>query len=54
MKITIKVIEDLLPLYFDDELSTDSREIVEEYFKQNPDFEKKFVANIVGRYFSHH
>ncbi|WP_196140304.1 hypothetical protein [Aliikangiella sp. G2MR2-5] len=41
MKITINVIEDLLPLYFDEELSSDSREIIEDYFKQNPDYEKK-------------
>jgi len=38
MKITRDVIIDLLPLYFSGEASTDTKDLVETYFDQNPDF----------------
>jgi len=38
MKITRDVIIDLLPLYFSGEASIDTKDLVETYFDQNPDF----------------
>ena len=38
MKVTDKVIMDLLPLYFADEASEDTRNLVESYFDKNPEF----------------
>lgn len=38
MKITEKIIEDLLPLYWDGEASTDTVALIETYFKEHPDF----------------
>ena len=35
MKITCNIIEDLLPLYIDDMVSEDSRQIVEEHLKES-------------------
>lgn len=37
MKITRNVILDLLPLYLADEVSTDTRTLVEEYLETDPD-----------------
>ena len=34
MKITCNIIEDLLPLYIDDMVSEDSRQLVEEHLKE--------------------
>ena len=36
MKITCNIIEDLLPLYVDDMVSEDSRQLVEEHLKTCP------------------
>ena len=38
MKITRDVIIDLLPLYFSGAASEDSKQLVEIYFEQNPQF----------------
>ncbi len=41
MKVEREVIIDLLPAYFSGEASAATRTLVEEYFRQDPDFEKK-------------
>jgi hypothetical protein len=38
MKVTRDVITDLLPIYLSKEASSDTRELVEEFFKQDPEF----------------
>ena len=38
MNITREVITDLLPAYFSNEASADTRALVEEFFKQDPEF----------------
>jgi hypothetical protein len=38
MKVTREVITDLLPAYFSKEASADTRELVEEFFKQDAEF----------------
>jgi hypothetical protein len=40
MKIEREIIVDLLPAYFSGESSAATRALVEEYFRENPDFEK--------------
>ncbi len=40
MNISKDVIIDLMPLYFSEECSDDTKQLVEEYLKSNPDFEK--------------
>ena len=40
MNISKDVINDLLPLYFSEDCSADTMQLVEEYLKSNPDFEK--------------
>ncbi|HEU5411109.1 MAG TPA: hypothetical protein VFU57_08820 [Candidatus Acidoferrales bacterium] len=40
MKVTRDVMNDLLPVYFSGEASTDTRVLVEEYFRENPEFER--------------
>ena len=40
MNITQEVVTDLLPVYFSDEASSDTKSLVEEYFRENPDFER--------------
>ena len=40
MKVTRDVMNDLLPVYFSGEASTDTRTLVEEYFRENPEFER--------------
>ena len=40
MKLEREVIIDLLPAYFSGEASTATRRLVEEFFRENPDFEK--------------
>ena len=40
MTITHEVVTDLLPIYFSGEASTDTKSLVEEYFRDNPDFER--------------
>ena len=38
MKVTQNVVKDLLPLYYGADCSADTKELVEEFFKSNPDF----------------
>jgi len=40
MNVTRAVVTDLLPMYFSDEASQDTKTLVEEYFRQDPDFER--------------
>jgi len=40
MNVTRDVMTDLLPVYFSDEASEDTRRLMEEYFRQDPDFER--------------
>jgi hypothetical protein len=51
MNITQDVINDLLPLYFSDECSDDTRAIVDEYQKAHPEFaeEMKKISAIPQR-----
>ncbi|HEV2489956.1 MAG TPA: hypothetical protein VGT03_09130 [Candidatus Acidoferrales bacterium] len=39
MNISREVVNDLLPVYFSGEASAETRRIVEEFFRQDPDFE---------------
>lgn len=47
MKLEKDVVVDLLPAYFSGEASAATRALVEEYFRENPDFEK-FARNAAG------
>ena len=40
MNITREVVTDLLPIYVSGEASADTKVLVEEYFRQDPDFER--------------
>jgi hypothetical protein len=40
LNITREVVTDLLPIYFSGEGSSDTKSLVEEYFRDNPDFER--------------
>jgi hypothetical protein len=40
MNITREVMADLLPVYFSGEASEDTKQLVERYFRENPDFER--------------
>ena len=40
MNITREVVADLLPVYLSGEASRDTKSLVEEYFRDNPDFER--------------
>ena len=40
MNITRDVMSDMLPVYFSGEASEDTKRLMEEYFQQNPDFER--------------
>ena len=40
MNITREVVTDLLPIYFSGEASSDTKLLVDEYFHENPDFER--------------
>ena len=46
MNITQEVVTDLLPIYFSGEASSDTKLLVEEYFRENPDFER--IARSAG------
>ena len=46
MNITRGVVTDLLPIYFSGEASSDTKSLVEEYFRDHPDFER--VARSAG------
>ena len=45
MKITEEVMNDLLPLYFAHECSSDTKKVVEEYFQEHPEFEQQSRRN---------
>lgn len=45
MKITRNVIVDLLPVYFSGEASDDTKILVEQYFKHNPEFASQAKAS---------
>lgn len=49
MNLTRDVVTDLLPAYFSGEASEDTRRLVEEYFRGNPDFER--IARSTARGF---
>ena len=49
MKISCNIIEDLLPLYVDDMVSEDSRQLVEEHLKACPDMPKNAGRNNEGK-----
>jgi hypothetical protein len=49
MKVTREVIKDLLPKYFPGAASEDTRRMVEEYFRQDPDFERAARAQAKPR-----
>ena len=40
MNITQEVVTDLLPVYFSGEASRETKSLVEEYFRENPEFER--------------
>src|SRR5205807_3437836 len=40
MNVTREVVTDLLPIYFAGEASGDTKVLVEDYFRQDPDFER--------------
>jgi hypothetical protein len=40
MNVTREVMTDLLPVYFSGEASQDTKRLMEEYFRQDPDFER--------------
>ncbi len=40
MNVTREVMTDLLPVYFSGEASEDTKQLVELYFRENPDFER--------------
>src|SRR5215831_16890442 len=40
MNVTREVVTDLLPVYFSGEASRDTKVLVEDYFRQHPDFER--------------
>jgi hypothetical protein len=40
MNVTRQVVTDLLPIYFSGEASGDTKTLVEDYFRQDPDFER--------------
>jgi hypothetical protein len=40
MNVTREVVTDLLPIYFSNEASADTKVLVEDYFRQDPDFER--------------
>ena len=46
MNITQGVVTDLLPVYLSGEASSDTKSLVEDYFRENPDFER--IARSAG------
>ena len=40
MNLTQEVVTDLLPIYFSGEASSGTKSLVEEYFRDHPDFER--------------
>ena len=52
MNVTRDVVIDLLPLYYSKECSRDTKTLVEEYLKTDPDFEKlanRFAQNLLSK-----
>ena len=52
MNVTRDVVIDLLPLYYSKECSRDTKVLVEEYLKADPDFEKlanRFAQNLLSK-----
>jgi hypothetical protein len=43
MNITREVVTDLLPVYFSGEASGDTKVLVEDYFRQDPDFDPTYA-----------
>jgi len=43
MKVTRNVVNDILPLYEAGEASEDSRALVEEFLRENPDFQREIL-----------
>lgn len=46
MNVTQAVVTDLLPIYFSGEASSDTKSLIEDYFHDNPDFER--IARSAG------
>jgi len=46
MNVTREVVTDLLPIYFSGDASGDTKALVEDYFRENPDFER--IARSAG------
>src|SRR6516225_12024049 len=46
MNVTRQVVTDLLPIYLSGEASEDTKTLVEDYFRQDPDFER--IARSAG------
>ncbi len=46
MNVTRQVVTDLLPIYFSGDASEDTKALVEDYFRENPDFEQ--IARSAG------
>lgn len=52
MNVTRDIVIDLLPLYYSKECSRDSKLLVEEFLKTDPDFEKlanRFAQNLLSK-----
>ncbi len=52
MNVTRDVVIDLLPLYYSEECSRDTKMLVEEYLKTDPDFEKlskRFAQSLLSK-----
>jgi hypothetical protein len=46
MKVTREVIQDLLPVYFAGEASSDTRQLIESFFQHDPEFARDAQARI--------
>lgn len=50
MSISRNVITDLLPAYFSGEASVDTRTLIEEFFRENPDFARRAKATAPAQF----
>ena len=50
MKVTRDVVTDLLPLYFSDEASPDTKQLVESFFREDPEFARLAKEKIQLRF----
>ena len=50
MKVTRDVVTDLLPLYFSDEASLDTKQLVESFFREDPEFARLAKEKIQLRF----